>query len=227
MNAEPDISRIARTIGDPTRIRMLTLLMEGRALTAKELAYGSGVEPATASVHLQRLLADSLVVSTTQGRHKYFRLASPHVARCIESLMVVAMPGKASASTDSLPPIRLARFCYDHLAGRIATGIAQSLVSRKLLHRHEKDFVLTASGERWFRQFGIDPAALAGSRRRFLYPCLDWSERQDHLGGALAAALAKHMIESRWLKRKPDTRIAFITQTGREALLSHFGVHCD
>src|SRR5262245_55162694 len=98
MVAEPDVSRVARTIGDPTRLRMLTLLMEGRALTAKELAYGTGVEPSTATAHLRRLLADTLVAARAQGRHKYFQLASPHVARCVESLLVLA-PRQDAAAT--------------------------------------------------------------------------------------------------------------------------------
>ncbi|MFX5756520.1 winged helix-turn-helix domain-containing protein, partial [Acinetobacter baumannii] len=71
---QPDIGRVAATIGDPTRIRMLLLLMEGRSLTAKELAYGAGVEPATASAHLRRLEADALITSLASGRYKYFGL---------------------------------------------------------------------------------------------------------------------------------------------------------
>lgn len=45
MNAEPDLARLASTVGDPRRIQMLALLMEGRALTAKELALGAGLSP--------------------------------------------------------------------------------------------------------------------------------------------------------------------------------------
>lgn len=56
MNAESDLARIAATVGDPRRIQMLVLLMlmEGRVLTAKELALGAGIEPATATSHLKR-----------------------------------------------------------------------------------------------------------------------------------------------------------------------------
>src|SRR5438045_3547872 len=86
MNAEPDLVRIAGAVGDTTRIRMLSLLMEGRALTAKELALGSGVEPGTATSHLRRLQDDALVTSTSQGRHKYFRFASDDVAQLVETL---------------------------------------------------------------------------------------------------------------------------------------------
>src|SRR5512146_3167660 len=99
MEAEPDLARLAGTVGDPRRIRMLSLLMEGRALTAKELALGAGVEPAAASAHLKRLQADGLLESAAQGRHKYFRFASPQVAQLLESLMHLAPRRKAEATT--------------------------------------------------------------------------------------------------------------------------------
>jgi DNA-binding transcriptional ArsR family regulator len=224
MIVEPDVSRIARTIGDPTRIRMLTLLMEGRALTAKELAHGTSVKPATATAHLRRLLADALVVSTPQGRHKYFRLASPQVAQCVEALLVVAVPAKAAPATPP-HPIQQARFCYDHLAGRLSILITEALLKRDLLRLNGKSFVVTGRGERWFAKFGIDLPALAGGRRKFAYACLDWSERKDHLGGALGAAVAQRMLEAGWLRRRPGTRIATVTRLGGDALGSHFGIH--
>lgn len=224
MNVEPDVSRVARTIGDPTRIRMLTLLMEGRALTAKELAHGTSVKPATASTHLRRLLADALVVSTPQGRHKYFRLASPQVAHCVEALLVVAVPAKTAPAAPP-HPIQEARFCYDHLAGRLGILITEALLRCDRLRLKGRDFVVTGSGERWFAKFGIDLPALAGSRRKFAYGCLDWSERKDHLGGALGAAVAQRMLEAGWIKRSPGTRIAAVTRLGGDALGSHFGIH--
>ena len=73
---EARLESFAKIIGDATRIRMLQLLMEGRALTAKELAYGARVEPATATAHLRRLQEGGLVSVKAQGRHKYFKPAS-------------------------------------------------------------------------------------------------------------------------------------------------------
>ena len=223
MDVEPDVSRVARTIGDPTRMRMLMLLMEGRALTAKELAHGVQVEPATATAHLRRLLADELVICTAQGRHKYFRLASPNVAHCVETLLAIAMPTATTAPVRS-HPIHQARYCYDHLAGRLGTQITEALLKRELLSTHGKSFVVSKKGERWFGKFGIDLGAVAESRRRFACVCLDWSERKDHLGGALGSALAQRMLEAGWLKRKTGTRIATVTENGCDALESHFGI---
>ena len=226
MDVEPDMARIAGTIGDPTRIRMLTLLMEGRALTAKELAYGAGVEPGTATTHLQRLLADSLVSSTMQGRHKYFRLTSPDVAACLEALMIVARP-RVQETTQELPPIRRARFCYDHLAGRIAIGITEALLEQNILRRRADEYLVSKKGERWLTKFGIDLAEVAASRRKHAYACLDWSERKDHVGGALGAALAQRMVTAGWVRRKADSRVAVITTLGRKQLRAHFGITVD
>ncbi|MFC5473650.1 ArsR/SmtB family transcription factor [Paraherbaspirillum soli] len=229
MNDEPDIGRLARTIGDPTRIKMLRLLMEGRALTAKELAYGTDVEPATATTHLRRLLDDNLVGMTTQGRHKYFRLASPDVARLIETLMVVAPAGKSKRADHAEDAICTARFCYDHLAGKLGTQLTAVLLERGLLQAddgpaEDKKFSIPAAGVAWFSSFGIDLQALKKSRRRFAYPCLDWSERKDHLAGALGAVLAQRMIALGWLTRSKHSRVVAITEDGHSALEAQFGI---
>jgi DNA-binding transcriptional ArsR family regulator len=224
MNAEPDLARVARTIGDSTRIRMLTLLMEGRAHTAKELAHGAGVDPATATAHLRRLREDSLVTWTSQGRYKYFRLASTQVARCIESLLVIAGPPRTEAGAKP-EPLHLARFCYDHLAGRLGTRMTGFFVEQRLLLAEGKDFLPTPKGRRWFAAFGVEVDALGRARRKIARACLDWSERSDHLAGALGAEVARRMVEAGWLKRRPGTRVVLVTTNGARALRTHFGIN--
>ena len=54
------IARVAALIGDPTRASMLQALMEGRALTAAELAGVARVAPQTASGHLAQLTTAGL-----------------------------------------------------------------------------------------------------------------------------------------------------------------------
>ncbi len=78
---------MAALAGDPARASMLNALMDGRALTASELASVSGISPQTASGHLGRLVQAELLSVERQGRHRYHRLASPAVARMIESIM--------------------------------------------------------------------------------------------------------------------------------------------
>ncbi len=84
------IAQVGALVGDPTRVAMLQALMDGRALTASELAHMAGITPQTASGHLSQLTAASLVSVARQGRHRYHRLATPQVARLLESMMLVA-----------------------------------------------------------------------------------------------------------------------------------------
>jgi len=217
MNAEPDLARIAGTVGDPRRIQMLALLMEGRALTAKELALGAGIEPATATAHLKRLLEDGLLESASQGRHKYFRFASEQVAQMVESLMRVAPPRKSVPAARADEPIRAARYCYDHLAGSLGTGLLASMLDKGWLRGEEEDanqLALTPKGEKSLSQLGLDVEAARGRRRLFACRCLDWSERRDHLGGALGAALAEHFRAARWIERQKHSRVVRITPLG-------------
>jgi DNA-binding transcriptional ArsR family regulator len=217
MNAEPDLARIAATVGDPRRIQMLALLMDGRALTAKELALGAGIEPATATAHLKRLLEDRLLESTSQGRHKYLRFASEHVAQLVESLMRVAPPRKAAPPAQGDEPIRAARFCYDHLAGSLGTGLLALMLRKGWLEDVAGDagqLELTPKGGKALAQMGVDLAAASERRRRFACRCLDWSERRDHLAGALGAALADHFKASRWIERQKHSRVVRITPLG-------------
>jgi DNA-binding transcriptional ArsR family regulator len=221
MDAEPDLARIAATVGDARRIRMLSLLMEGRALTAKELALGAGVEPATASAHLKRLLADGLLESAAQGRHKYFRFASEHVAQLVESLMRVAprRPAQAAAAHDE--PIRRARFCYDHLAGSLGTGLFTLMLKKDWLRDDPQaagELQLTPRGGKALAALGVDVDAAAGKRRRFACRCLDWSERRDHLAGSLGAALAQRLHALKWIERKKHSREVKITPLGEMEL---------
>ena len=219
MASEPDLARIASTIGDPRRIRMLALLMEGRALTAKELALGAGVEPATATAHLKRLLEDGLLESAAQGRHKYFRFASDQVAHLVESLMRVA-PRKPVVAAAAQDPMRQARYCYDHLAGSLGTGLFTALERKGWLADETGDarqLQLTPRGTKALKAMGIDLEAARARRRLFACRCLDWSERRDHLGGALGAALAAHAQAQRWIERRKHSRAVAITPAGRQA----------
>jgi len=197
---------------------MLSLLMEGRALTAKELALGTGIEPATATSHLKRLLEDGLVEATSQGRHKYFRFASEDVAHMVESIMRVA-PRKPAERANAQEPIRVARFCYDHLAGGLGTKLFASMLKQGWLRNDggdPKQLLVTAKGEKALGALGVDVETARSRRRQFACRCLDWSERQDHLGGALGAALAEHFRAQKWIERQKHSRVVRVTGAGRE-----------
>ena len=120
-----DIAEIGALIGDRTRARMLAALMSGRALTATELATIADISASTASAHLARLTSGRLLRRTAQGRHRYFKLASPTVAAMLETLLVVAaQPGGERPRAPRIDPrLREARACYDHLAGRLGVDL--------------------------------------------------------------------------------------------------------
>jgi len=202
---------------------MLALLMGGCALTAKELAHGAGVDPATATGHLQRLLGDGLVDVAAQGRHRYFRLRGPDVAGLVEQLMVVSGSDGGTAAAPG-EPIRAARFCYDHLAGRLGTTLADALVRRGVLAHAGGTFVVTDGGEAWFGALGVEVEPLRRARRTFARACLDWSERTDHLAGAVGAALAERMLELGWIERVRRSRVVTVTDAGRRELRARLGV---
>src|SRR6202040_2842734 len=114
MNA--DVARIAAAIGEPARARMLDCLVDGHARTSTELAIVAEVSPSTASVHLNRLKADRLVKVVVQGKHRYYSLEGPNVARALEALSVIAGDSRDTFVPNTPSRLRAARTCYDHIA---------------------------------------------------------------------------------------------------------------
>jgi DNA-binding transcriptional ArsR family regulator len=220
------LSRVAALVGDPARANMLTCLMDGRALTAGELAYAARVTPQTASEHLTKLVdAGVLAPARRQGRHRYHRLASPQVATMLESMMVVAgvaPPSPRLSSWRGGEALRDARTCYDHLAGRLGVGIAGALQAGGHLLLDEDGGEITASGMTFLRGLGIDVDSKRG--RPFCRPCLDWSERRYHVGGRIGAAIACRCFELGWVVRQAGGRAVSVTGAGRSGFAERFGI---
>src|SRR5260221_6883609 len=191
MNESVQMAEIAALVGDPARANMLSALLEGRAPPAGELAYAAGVSPQTTSGHLAKLTEARLLVPRKQGRHRYYRLATPAVGRMIEGIMAVGADGPPRHS----PPgkfdatLRNARTCYDHFAGRLGVGLADALVERGHVVLADEGGEGTAAGLDFLARFGLDLAAAQLRRRAFCRPCLDWTERRPHLAGAVGSAL--------------------------------------
>jgi len=225
MNSGPYIAEIAALVGDPARANMLSALMDGRALNAGDLAFAAHVSPQTASAHLAKLVAARLLAGRKQGRNRYFRLASPEVARMLEEIMAVAVARAPRYRPAWMrdEALRSARTCYDHLAGRLGVALAKTLADRRHVLLDEDGGEVTEEGARFFDEFGLDLAA-TGRRRRFCRPCVDWSERRPHLGGTVGAALARRCFALGWLERLKDSRAVAITSSGRAGLLAHFNV---
>jgi DNA-binding transcriptional ArsR family regulator len=226
----PYLAEIAHLMGDPARANMLHALMDGRALTAKELAWLAGVAPQTASGHLAKLMQGGLIAVAVQGRHRYYRLAGADVAAALEGLMLLAGAQGAGRRLPSRVGAELARgrTCYDHFAGRLGIAIHDALVAGGHLSVADGGYGLTRSGVAVFGGLGLDPAVASKGRRAALRPCLDWSERKPHLAGSLAAALACRCFETGWVLRRKDTRAVTLTPEGEEALAAALpGFRCD
>jgi len=219
----PQIVRIAALIGERARADILTALLGGQALTATELSEVAGVTKQTISAHLSKLTEAKLVTVQSQGRHRYFRLADPDVARLLESLMGVAQRTGAirlkSSPTD--PALRKARVCYDHLAGDLGVLALEGLEKRRHVKRVGDTLELTKSGHAFCEQLGIDLEAGEG-RRLLCRPCLDWSVRRNHLAGALGAAVLERCYALGWARRVTGTRVVQFTPAGERAFHEQF-----
>ena len=221
-----DIANSAALMAEPARISMLIRLLNGCSLPATDLAREAGVAASTASEHLARLVDGGLLLVEPRGRHRYYRLSGADVAHAIEAISAIApiAPKTRDVAAAGMPAIRQARTCYDHLAGVAGVGVTTSLIRRRFINLDGRDFALTSRGEAWFRDFGVDPDFARQKKRHFARACLDWTERRDHLAGALGSALAERMFELGWLKRVPEGRWLRVTVAGREALAREFGI---
>ena len=210
-----DIAALAALLADATRASMLLSLMDGRALTATELAAAGRVSAPTASSHLARLTAAGWLRMVKQGKHRHFRIVSADVAAVIEQLQTASatapLPIRTGPSDEAL---RHARTCYDHLAGQRGVQLLDSLRTRHLLIERDGALLLTESGERWCLGMGVDLPALRAAHRPLCRPCLDWSERRMHLAGALGAALLARLLALGHLRRCAQGRALQVTRRG-------------
>jgi DNA-binding transcriptional ArsR family regulator len=226
MTLDPRIVEIAALVGDPARANILGALMDGRALTASELAYAAGVSPQTTSGHLAKLTDARLLDLVKQGRHRYYRIKTPLVGQMLEGIMAVA----ADAPPRYRPPsrqdeeMRRARTCYDHFAGMLGVGLADSLCRHEYVLLADEGGEVTESGVAFLTRFGVDLAQLRQRRRAFCRPCLDWTERRAHIGGSVGAGLSTRLFELGWVARKRDTRAVTITARGQKGLKEVFGL---
>ena len=223
---EPDISSLAALISEPARGRILIALLDGRSLPATELAQRAGITCQTAGSHLAKLAEGRLLQVVPQGRHRYYRIANARVAELLESMARFA-PIKETYRSQPKSPIQIARTCYNHLAGTLGVRITDAIVGRGLLRVVGRDYQLTKKGAQWFFELEIDTGALRKSGRVFARQCLDWSERRNHLAGALGSALADHVFERGWIEHVRESRAVRITELGRRELKRRLGVACD
>lgn len=213
---------------------MLHALMDGRALTATELARTACVTSQTASAHLAKLTSAGLLRAEKQGRHRYHCLASSGVAQMIESIMRVAShletlrPPPVTGPRDAA--LRAARTCYDHLAGRLGVAVMDALITRECVELTHDAGLLTKKGVALFGAMGMDVDTILASRghtrtpRVSCRPCLDWSERRPHLAGALGASLCARSFDQGWIRRLDGTRAVTVTPAGWRVFKDMLGI---
>jgi DNA-binding PadR family transcriptional regulator len=169
-------------------------------------------------MHLAQLLQGGFLKVWPQGRHRYYCLAGARIAQAIESLGSISTP-QAYRTSGANQALCYARTCYDHLAGNLAVRLTAALERKRFIAaRSERDYELTPIGERFLQGWDIDVDKLRRSRRSFAHRCLDWTERKDHLAGAVGAAICQKLVEFRWITRDKRSRAVYVSRAGEREL---------
>jgi DNA-binding transcriptional ArsR family regulator len=224
------LARIASLVGEPARAAMLLQLMDGRMLTATELARAGNVSAPTGSRHLAQMVESGLMCVEQRGRHRYHRIASGEVAKVLEGLMRIA--GKPAVQrTVVVGPrddaMRMARMCYDHIAGRLGLAIAESLLAQQAIEFDGEGGQVTDRAAEVLQHWGLalEPEQQNPRRgRTYCRPCLDWSERKAHLAGRLGAMICTHCLEKGWLARAAGSRALVISADGVKSFRERLGL---
>jgi DNA-binding transcriptional ArsR family regulator len=222
----PIIAETAALIGDPARATMVSALLDGRALTASELASAARITPQTASTHLAKLTAAGVLSVVRNGRHRHFRLASPSVAGMIDGIVAVALEKRPRYRPLSRQAraLSVARICYEHLAGRLSVDLTDALVAREYIVVDDGVAEITTAGTRFLADFGIALATRRSSRRHFSRLCLDWTERRPHIAGAVGVAIARRCFDRGWIERMNGSHAVIVTPSGRQGFQATFGI---
>lgn len=244
---DADIAAVAVLIADPARARVLVALLDGRALPASGLAAEAGLSAPATTAHLNKLRAGGLIEVEVSGRHRYYKLAGPHVAAVLEALATIAplQPIRSLRQDTHAGQLRAARSCYDHLAGRLGVAVTAALLNRRVLVATDGiDDTTRRPGERLaaalpahpyrlgpaaadvLGELGVDLPGLLRARRPgrpLLRFCTDWTEQRHHLAGALGAALLTALCDKGCLVRR-DRRIIWLTEHGAATMHEHLGL---
>jgi DNA-binding transcriptional ArsR family regulator len=223
-------SGTAFLLADPARAVMLTALLDGRALPAGELAYAARVTAQTASSHLAKLLRGGLVALEIEGRHRYYRLAGPHVAQALEHLAAIRpeVQVRRLALSPEAQRLRFCRKCYDHLAGQVGVALTRALEERDYLRSTEgRRLEVTPAGSEWLERLGVDLRGIKPARGGLARQCLDWTERQHHVAGPLGVELMRVLCASGWLRRGRESRAVVVLPRGRLELRAQLGIDVD
>lgn len=213
-----NLAQVGRAVGDRSRAAFLTALMDGRAWTVTELAAVVNISKSTASEHVAVLEGAGLVERVAQGRHRYVRLAGSAAADLVESMVslgsieVPQFP-KSLAGQRHQRELVAGRTCYRHPAGKLGVALTRSLKRAGFL---SCEWTLTDQGHGWVEALGIEIPERP--QRPLCRPCLDWTERVDHLAGLVADGLVSKGLHEGWFVRSSHPRSLRLTSEGYAVL---------
>ena len=177
------VAAIGELFGDAARASILVALLDGRARTAGELALAGNISAQSASGHLAKLTAGGLLAVRSQGRHRYYELANAEVAHALEaagSLDARRTNGAVNEgrrtegavhSRLANSDIRMARSCYDHLAGVVAVDLTERMESSGAIRAcGEWEYELGRNGENIFGKIGVELDGISSRAARVRSP---------------------------------------------------------
>jgi DNA-binding transcriptional ArsR family regulator len=225
-SVDVDFAAVAKSLASEVRSTMIAHLLEGKAMTAGELARAAGVLPPAASAHLAQLAATGIVSVTVQGRNRYFRIADASTAEALEALAQICPKKTERSLRGALDDAAQAnaRMCYDHVAGRLGVEILDAMLCLEWLLPAAEGFEVGPCGRSGLRNLGVDTDAVRCQRRKFARGCVDWTERRPHLAGALGASFAAACLTRQWIRRTSRRRGLEITPDGAATLGELLGI---
>ncbi len=208
--------QLAQTFADETRLRILTLLLGGDAAVS-DVATRLALPQPRVSTHLAQLRKAGLVSVAMAGRQRVYRVDAARVKAVVDALQALAptTPRRSPQATREVrrnTAMRQARTCYDHVAGVVGVQLLDEMLRRAWLEHNESKektrllYRLAPHGTQALRERDVDIARAQKARRHFAFGCMDWTERREHLGGALGAAILDAMVTAAIILRQQQTR---------------------
>jgi DNA-binding transcriptional ArsR family regulator len=214
---------LARVLTHETCARLIDALAAGEA-TVSDLASRLNRDQPRISTHLALMREAGMVECRASGRQRVYALRGDAPQLALATLRTLAASlGVGDAAAPARPtedsPLRLARTCYDHLAGVAGVQLLDGLVARGWLEPADgrasgsgrepaggRELRVTDAGARALAIRGVSLPPARRSRRAPAIHCPDWTERRPHLGGALGAALLAAMLDQGRLRLRPAER---------------------
>lgn len=231
-----NIYTITSAIADPVRLSVMIYLIRGRASYAG-IQQHLEISQSNLSNHLAVLVRAGLIRKINNGRRNDYEIAGADVAQLIELLQNMQ---KIPAHRPVVKNIAIARTCYDHVAGKLGVALFNALRDREAIVYQatetaptyfSEEVSLGINAEKTFQALGVDLPPASSARRKYIYACLDWTEKRPHLAGAIGAALCQAMMEQKWVVRNDEKRVLRVTDTGQAALKNiidlDFNAYCN